>query len=262
MTVLAGILAALAAGLLWPGCSAAPPPSGPAATPGGAARRWGLVALAAAGPVVVLLVDASVVLLAGVAAGALAAGWHLAERGRSRREAHRRQVRVVESCELLVGELSAGVPPPAALRHAAEAWPVLVPVATAAALGADVPAAFRRQATLAGAEALSELASAWVVAERSGAALARVLGQVAGTARAREATRRLVRAELASAQATARTVAVLPAGVLVLGAALGADPWHFLLHTVAGAGCLGVGAALSFLGLHWIDGLAAQASRR
>jgi tight adherence protein B len=173
--------------------------------------------------------------------------------------ADRRADRVVEACESLVGELRAGHPPEVALQRAVEVWPELEPVAVASRLGSDVPTALRRLAVLPGARGAAEIAGAWQVSSGSGAGLALTLAQVTGSARQRQATQRLVASELASARATARLVAVLPLFVLLLGSGAGGDPWHFLLHTPAGLGCLGGGLALGLVGLAWIERVATKA---
>jgi tight adherence protein B len=149
----------------------------------------------------------------------------------------------------------------AALASCAQLWPELDPVVGAARVGADVPTALRRLAALGGAEGLAEVASAWQVSERSGAGLATALSQVSSSARARQAARHLVRGELASAQATARLVALLPLASLAMSAGIGGDPWHFLLDTAPGLGCLALGGLLGFGGLHWIDRIAAAVLR-
>ena len=180
----------------------------------------------------------------------------LVRRARSARAAETRRALVVEVCEGLAGELRAGQPLVTSLEHCAEVWPAFEPVAAAGRLGADVPSALRLLAQTRGAEALREIASAWQVTERSGAGLATALSQVATTARERQATRHLVKSEVASAQATARLVVVLPLGSLAMSAGIGGHPWHFLLATPAGLGCLGTGALLTWTGLLWIDHIA------
>jgi tight adherence protein B len=114
----------------------------------------------------------------------------------------------------------------------------------------------RRLAAQPGAEGLREVASAWRVSERSGAVLSSALEQVAASARARHAAEHLVQAELSSARATARLVAVLPVVTLALAAGAGAEPWAFLLGHPAGLACLAAGAALVLAGLAWIDRIA------
>lgn len=211
--------------------------------------------------VVAATVDGTRLALALVVLASTAAVAVLARRAVHARAAERRRAQVVEVCEALVGELRAGQPPVAALEHCREVWPELDPVVMAARLGADVAAALRRLARTAGAEGLQEVAAAWQVSQRSGAGLATALGQVAATARARQSTRQLVRGELSSAQATARLVALLPVASLAMSAGIGGHPWHFLLATSVGLGCLGAGVLLVFLGLLWIDVIAAAVLR-
>jgi tight adherence protein B len=191
----------------------------------------------------------------------MAGAGELVRRSRQARAAERRQGAVVEVCEALVGELRAGQPLVSSLEHCVEVWPDLEPVLAAARLGADVPAAMRRLSRLPGAEAMAQVAAAWQVAQTSGAGLAGVLTQVARSARAVESTRHLVRGELASAQATARLVAVLPLGSLAMSAGIGGRPWHFLLDTWPGLACLALGCAAAFAGLVWIDRIAVAVLR-
>lgn len=173
--------------------------------------------------------------------------------------ADRRARRVVEMCESLVGELEAGQPPEVALRHGVAVWPELEPAAVASGLGSDVPTALRRLARLPGAAGVTEIAGAWQVSSGTGAGLALTLARVADSARERLATQRVVASELASARATARLVAGLPFFVLLLGSGAGGDPWHFLLRTPFGLGCLASGLALGLLGLVWIERVASKA---
>ena len=62
----------------------------------------------------------------------------------------------------------------------------------------------------------------------------------------------MVAAELAAAYATARMLAVLPLGVLLLGSGIGGDPVGFLTGSIPGLVCLALGLALSFAGLQWL----------
>lgn len=225
--------------------------------PSGAGARI-LLASVAAAVVVLARMDGLRLGLALIGVGAAAGVASLAARTRRQRLADSRRARVVESCEALVGELRAGLPPTVALARCVEVWPELAPVVAAARMGGDVPAALHEQAALPGAEGLHEAAAAWQVSERSGAALSDALGQVAQSARSRESTRHLVRSELASAQATARTVAALPVVALGMASGVGADPWAFLLASAAGLVCLGGGIGLALLGLHWIDRIATK----
>jgi tight adherence protein B len=218
-----------------------------------------VVALAVVAGGTVMLLDGTSLALALIGlgvAGVVAGGWR---RTRDRAASVQRADRVVEVCESLAGELRAGQPPVRALEHAVDVWPELEPAAATARLGGDVPAALRRLGAHPGAGGLAEVAAAWQVSAASGATMAVALARVADSARRRRATARLVASELASAQATARMVAVLPLAVLGMGSGLGGDPWGFLLTTPAGLACLGGGAGLGLVGLTWIERIAHQA---
>jgi tight adherence protein B len=221
-----------------------------------------VVVLAGATGTLLVTVGGRRLALALILLGCTAAALVLLRQARRSREAERRQGLVVEVCEALVGELRAGQPLVTSLEHCIEVWPDFEPVVAAGRLGADVPSALRRLGAGPGAEGLREVASAWQLSERSGAGLATALAQVAGTARQRQTTRHLVRGELASAQATARLVAVLPFASLAMSAGIGGRPWHFLLATPVGLACLALGAALVFAGLLWIDRIAVTVLRR
>lgn len=227
--------------------------------PSSAARsaRWSATVLAGGVGVLVALLDGSTLALGLIVLGCAAAVAQLVARSRATRAQLRTRRRVVEAGEALVGELRAGQPPVAALAHTVEVWPALAVVAGAARLGADVPAALHRLAGRPGAEGLHDLAAAWRLSERSGAGLTASLTQVVETARSGLATAQLVRAELSSAQATARLVAALPLVTLSMAAGTGADPWGFLTGRPAGLVCLGAAAALVLTGLWWIDRIAA-----
>jgi len=119
--------------------------------------------------------------VAAAAVGALVVRSRIA----ARTQAVRRRARVLETCDQLAAELSSGQAPPRALRHAAMTWPDLAPVAAAAQLGGEVPAAWRTVAERPGADSLRSVAAAWQVAERSGAGLALVLDRISDALRGR-----------------------------------------------------------------------------
>jgi tight adherence protein B len=169
--------------------------------------------------------------------------------------------RVLECCDLLASELTAGQPPGTALRRAAAAWRAMVPVAQTFEYGGDVPAALRRTSAQPGAEGLAVMAAAWQVSHRTGQGLAEALARVAGSLREARATDRVVRSELASARATARLVASLPAVALAIGAGSGGSPLGVLFGTPLGLGCLAGGLGLGLAGLVWIERIAAGAGR-
>jgi tight adherence protein B len=190
-------------------------------------------------PAVVVAVGRGVMLLLG--------------RRRSRIEAVAAADRVLEGCTVLSDELAAGRTPESALELAARACPELAPAVRASRFGADVPAALRGP----GHPDLRLVAAAWQVAHRSGEGLGDALGRVAAGLRAARSTRRVVASELASARATARLLVALPGLALLAGSGAGTRPWTFLLLTPLGGGCLVGGLALAFLGLWWIEAIAA-----
>ncbi|MCZ4497501.1 MAG: type secretion system protein [Marmoricola sp.] len=214
--------------------------------------------VAVAGVVAVRELDlhgGSAALVAMVAAAGAAVLQHLRRR-RGRLLAERRSASVLATCDGLAADLQAGLPPVAALTAAAVDWPEFRTVADAAGLGADVPTALRTLAARPGAEPLRLVAGAWVVAHRSGAGLAASIGLAARTVREDRATARVVETELASALATARLLAVLPVGVLLIGRGAGGDPVGFLLGSTPGLLCLGCGLALEWSGLLWLERIA------
>lgn len=231
----------------------------PAEGSGTAGRLAPTALLAVAVGGLVAVVDGTTLALGLITLAAVAGGWRLVVRGRLRRTAQERADSVVEVCEALAGELRSGRPPLVALRSCVEAWSALEPAARAGELGGDVPRALRRLALLPGASGLDEVAAAWQVSEGAGGTMALALGRVAESSRRRRATQRLVASELASAQATARLLAVLPVAVLLMGSGIGADPAAFLLTTPAGITCLALGLAFAYAGLAWIDRIAATA---
>lgn len=180
--------------------------------------------------------------------------------GERRRAVHRRG-QVLEACDGLAAELSAGLDPGSALVRAAREWRFLEPVAQAYRLGGDIPMALREVAGRPGGEDLVAVAAAWQVALRSGHGLAPAISRIADALRATAATRRIVGSELSSARATARLVALLPVVALAMGSGIGGDPWTFLLRTPAGWACLAVGLGLGGAGLWWIEQIAHDVER-
>jgi tight adherence protein B len=217
-----------------------------------------IVGAAAAGSLAIGVLHGTRLVLAFVALAVALAVARGIRRRRRAAEAETRAEQVLALCDGLVTDLQAGQPPVTALHAAAREWPELAPVATAASLGADVPTAFRSMSAAPGATQLRVVAAAWQVAHRSGAGLAGSLAMAAARLREDRATARVVATELAAAQATARLLALLPFGVLLLGSSLGGDPVGFLLDTPPGLVCLCLGLGLAYLGVSWLARIADQ----
>ena len=197
-----------------------------------------------------------VLLLVGMGSAVVIVVKRLVDAAHARRARAHRSSAVIEFCDALGAELRAGLPPVAAIERAAVVWPPWSPVVTAARLGGDVPGALRAASEQPGSDGLRAVAAAWEVAERSGAALAEVLDQIAVGLRSDDDARAEVVAALAPPRATAKMLAGLPVFGLGLGYSMNADPLDFLLHTTAGLGCLGAGVGLALVGLWWVERLA------
>jgi tight adherence protein B len=212
-----------------------------------------LAAVVAIGILIAASTGPSVVVVA-VAVGVIAMVV-ISQRARSvrRRAATARRATVIEACDVLAAELSAGRPPGIALEGAATVCPDLEVASAAAKLGGDVPALLELIAETPGAEGLRALAAAWRVADESGAAFALITERLADSLRADESIRRQITTGVAGSRATARLLAVLPVFGTALGYAIGADPLAFLTKTPPGWLCLALGLTLSILGLRWTD---------
>lgn len=166
---------------------------------------------------------------------------------------------MVELLDGLAAELRAG-------RGLAEALPLIPSAATlcpgavaAAGAGGDVPAALAAAAAASGAEGLVGLAACWRVGEQHGGSLAAALERLADAARAEQALRGEVAAQLAGPRASAVLLALLPGVGLLLGSTLGLRPLSLLLGTPVGLALLFLGTALAALGVLWTERLARSA---
>ncbi|GAA1477814.1 hypothetical protein GCM10009623_22600 [Nocardioides aestuarii] len=216
----------------------------------------GVVWLAA--PVLLLVVPPALVVAVVVV---VAGGRRLWSLRSSRRRAAVTAAAVLEAVELVAAEVSAGAPPATALHHAAEAWGPLDAAASTAVLGGEVPVVLRGLATEPGAERLRVVAAAWEVAHRAGGGLAEALTSVGEGLRDDRSTERVVEGELASARATARLVAALPAFALLVSSTTGGGAWAFVTSEPLGWACLVGGLLLGLVGLTWIERIAAGVHR-
>ena len=254
MTALAVALAALAAALTVPGEASL---AAPRVRPGGRVHPVMLALVAATtGAVLWSWLPLERFVLAAILTGVAAGIGRLVRRRRAARAAEQRSEHVLAVCDAMASDLAVGQPPLLCLERAAWQWPEFAPVATAGRMGADVPAQLRALARRPGAAELGTLAATWQVAHDTGAGLAAAIAQAAEVIRDDRRTTRLVASELAAAHATARMLALLPVGVLLLGAGVGGDPLGFLTGSVPGLGCLALGLALSFVGMLWLDRIA------
>lgn len=253
MTELAVALAMVGAALVPPGRPVVP---GTAPAGQGVPRLLVLVSVASLVTALWSWLDPAQFALALLVALVASGVGRLVRRRRAAREADRTADQVLAVCDAMASDLSAGQPPLASLRRAAEEWPEFAPVAVAGQMGADVPSLLRELARRPGARQLRTLAATWQVAHDTGSGLASAITQAAEAIRADRRTARLVASELAAAHATARMLAVLPVGVLLLGMGVGGDPVGFLTGSTAGVVCLAVGLGLSFAGLLWLERIA------
>lgn len=180
---------------------------------------------------------------------------------RVRRRARAQRDAVAEALGLLAAELRAGILPQRVLSGLAPDFPFLAAASRAAELGGDVSSALRRQAEAPGHELLSTVASAWMVAERAGAPLARTLDRLESSTREDREIEREVQSGISPARATGRLMAVLPVVGLTMGSGMGGDPIAVLTGTVPGALCLAAGSACACAGVAWVNHIAASAER-
>ncbi|MGH3239469.1 MAG: type II secretion system F family protein [Spirillospora sp.] len=171
---------------------------------------------------------------------------------------HRRRTSVIELCDAMAAELTAGRTPDEAFTAATT---VLDPHVARefAALPHPPSDHLAELAARPGAEGLRLLAACWRVGAERGGTLATVLDGLATALRDEESQRQDVSVQLAAPRATARLLAVLPLLGLGMAAALGAHPLSFLSATLPGLACLFTGVALNLTGLYWTWHLAKSA---
>lgn len=168
--------------------------------------------------------------------------------GKGARE-HRQRMHVITALTALATELRAGHPPEIALVNAGGIYGVWPAAASATRFGADIAEALRVDART--NPALSALAACWQVGSVSGSGLARVVEELARSGRAGEDTRAQLDAQLASARASMRVLALLPILGIAMGTVLGAAPIPWFLGTSIGRLAFIAGVTLSGCGMWW-----------
>lgn len=101
------------------------------------------------------------------------------------------------------------------------------------------------------AEVVTRLGAGWELSARYGVPWAALIETVAADLADRQRAESLRNAQVAGPRVSGYVLAVLPALGILLGAGMGADPVHVLLHTGVGAVLLLVGSTLTCLGLAW-----------
>lgn len=234
----AAVLAGLAVALAVPG--------GPSRIP----QAWPVLLLA-----LVAYVPGPLVAAASVLGAAGLGAYSLLRRRRRRAEHDAYAARIRDLCDALAADLAAGAAPSAALARLATRWPEASRVVEAERFGMDPSGAWDSLAAEARIESLALVGLAWRYAQHTGIGLGVAMRFVADGLRTQARLDRTVATEMSSARATARLVALLPLGVLAMGAGLGGNPWHFLFLTPPGVGLLAVGLGLVWVGLRWLEAI-------
>lgn len=189
----------------------------------------------------------------------------LARRWRRRRARERSRrmnsAAVADACLVIGSELAAGGSAQRAMAAAAHEWPELFGSAAGRmAVGDDPVPSLRDAAQRPGAEAMTAVAGAWEVAERSGARAAVVLRVVADSIRDEAAVGQEAESQLMTVRTTARMLAALPVITLVVFSG-GLEPIRFLVSSPYGLACLAGASLLIGAGLAWVGVVHRDATR-
>jgi tight adherence protein B len=156
---------------------------------------------------------------------------------------------LAEAVAAMVAEHAAGASLGAALSQAAAGagrfQAGLQRAGRLAALGRQPAAALTND------PALSRIAVAVALIDRSGVAASDVLQRTRADLQCRQRIRRSVAEATAGARSSAMLLATLPGAGLAMGAVLGAHPQQVLLHTTVGLLALSIGVVLNLIGLGW-----------
>ncbi len=193
------------------------------------------------------------VVAAGVLLGTTAWLVHRSRVDRRRARVRSETARATKTLALL---LQAGQIPTRALDDAASDCSTLESVAHTGRLGGDVAAAFSELGDVPGGGGYRRVSAAWHVSERTGAPIAVVLGRVAENLRQERHLAAVVAAELATARASGRIMALLPFVAIGLGSLVGARPLEFLFSSWLGQVAFLAGAVLVAAGVVWTERIA------
>ncbi|MEO3785351.1 type II secretion system protein [Actinocorallia sp. B10E7] len=186
----------------------------------------------------------------------------LVRRLNRRREEETWRLGVIELCDALAAELTAGRTPEDALADAVESLPSTLATPLRDILPAqDLPQALHRLSERPGAHGLRLLAACWRIGVERGATFAPVIDGLTQGLRDDHDHHRQIKAQLAGTHATARLLAVLPCLGLAMSWSLGADPLAFLFTTLPGLACLLLAVLLDAAGLLWTRRIATKAER-
>lgn len=198
--------------------------------------------------------------LPGTRVGALLKENALTRRLRPRREEEAWRLGVIELCDALGAELTAGRTPEDALADAAASLPRTLAIPLTATLSApDLPQALRHLSERPGAHGLRLLAACWRIGVERGATFAPVIDGLSQALRDDHDHRQQIKTHLAGTRATARLLAVLPCLGLAMAWSMGASPLTFLFTTLPGLACLLTALFLDAAGLLWTHHIARKA---
>ncbi|WP_232835341.1 type II secretion system F family protein [Actinocorallia populi] len=169
---------------------------------------------------------------------------------------------MIELCDALSAELTAGRTPEEALADAVASLPPALAAPLREVLSAqDLPSSLHKLSHRPGAQGLRLLAACWSIGVERGATFAPVIDGLAQGLRDAHDHHQQIKAQLAGTHATARLLAVLPCLGLAMSWSLGADPLRFLFTTLPGLACLLLALLLDAAGLFWTVRIAAKAER-
>lgn len=163
---------------------------------------------------------------------------------------------VVTLCLGLAGEIRSGrMPADAVAATITQLGPLahgMGDVARAAAHGAPLEDELQSLAESTSSQRLCAVAAVWAAATTTGARVADVLERLALAFAAEDEAATDLEATAAGPRATATVLSLLPVFGVVLATAIGAHPFHVLLHTGLGAALITGAVSLDALGIWWV----------